>query len=94
VCELVGLLRKATRDSSYTISHHASWRMGLLGITVDDVERCLVEGVVVRKQDHGRNVKLILRGIDGNGVPFLMVAALSWPCPTIVTVMREGEDTT
>ncbi|MGI6519058.1 MAG: DUF4258 domain-containing protein [Bacillota bacterium] len=94
MCELVGLLRKATRDSSYTISHHASWRMGLLGITVDDVERCLVEGVVVRKQDHGRNVKLILRGIDGNGVPFLMVAALSWPCPTIVTVMREGEDTT
>ncbi len=94
MCEWVGLLRKAARDSSYIISHHASWRMGLLGITVDDVERCLVEGVVVRKQDHGRNVKLVLRGIDGDGVPFLMVAALSWPCPTMVTVMREDEDIT
>ncbi len=87
----------STEGSQRLLIYHKSSRILANGPSrnhVDDVERCLVEGVVVRKQDHGRNVKLVLRGIDGDGVPFLMVAALSWPCPTMVTVMREDEDIT
>ena len=88
----VVLLRKSIGDSSYTISQHAFQRMGERGITIDDIERCALEGEFLRKQDHGEDIKVVMRGCDGNREPFLMGAALCWPNPRVITVMREGED--
>ena len=85
------LLRKSVEDSSHTISQHAFQRMGERGITIDDIRRCASEGDFLRAQDHGGDLKVVLRGHDENRQPFLMVAALCWPTPTIVTVMREDE---
>ena len=88
----LALLRKSVQDSSYTVSQHAFRRMGERGITIDDIRRCALEGDFLRTQDHGEDVKVVLRGRDENQEPFLMVAALCWPSPTIITVMHEGED--
>ena len=90
--EWVVLLRKAIRDSKYIISDHALQRMGQRGITIEDVERCVIEGEVVGKQDHGGDVKWVLRERDEEGEIFFAVVALSRPRPVIVTVMRDHGD--
>ncbi len=88
----VVLLRKAVRESKYIISDHALQRMGQRGITIEDVERCVIKGEVVGKQDHGGNVKWVLRERDEEGEIFFAVVALSRPRPVIVTVMRDHGD--
>ena len=55
-------LRRAIRDSKYIVSEHALKRMGQRGITFEDIERCVIEGEVIDKQAHGKDVKWILRG--------------------------------
>ena len=55
--EWIVFLRKAIKDSKYIISEHALKRMGQRGITVEDVERCAIEGEVVGRQRRGENVK-------------------------------------
>lgn len=90
--EWIVFLRKAIKDSKYIISEHALKRMGQRGITVEDVDRCVIEGEVVDKQGHGENVKWVLRERDGEGEIFFVVVALSRPSPVIVTVMRNRDD--
>ena len=85
-------LRRAIRDSKYIVSEHALERMGQRGITFEDIERCVIEGEVIDKQAHGKDVKWILRGRDGEGGVFLMVIAFSRPSPVIITFVRDYED--
>lgn len=85
------LLHTAIKRASYTISKHAFHRMGERGVTVEDIEQCALNGDYIGSEDHGRDLKVILRGRDHSGEPFSMIAALSWPNPTIITVMREDE---
>ncbi|HIE12638.1 MAG TPA: DUF4258 domain-containing protein [Desulfotomaculum sp.] len=51
------------------------------GVTEPDLTRCLAGGEVLEDQDHGRDVKLLLRGVDSEGEEFYVVAALTYPRP-------------
>jgi len=75
--EWIVFLRTAIKDSKYIISDHAFERMGQRGITIEDVERCVIEGQVVDKQGHGENVKWVLRERDEEGEIFFAIVALS-----------------
>ncbi|MGE5586717.1 MAG: DUF4258 domain-containing protein [Clostridia bacterium] len=85
-------LRSAARQRSYVISRHAFQRMGERGITEEDIEKCVLKGQILEKQDHGGDVKLLVHGIDGEGEVFYVVVALACPCPVIVTVCRFRQD--
>lgn len=63
--------------------------MGERDIAEEDVARCAAGGEVLEVQDHGRDVKVLVRGVDGEGREFYLVAALRFPQPpVIVTVAR------
>ena len=85
-------LRSAASQHSYLISRHAFQRMGERGITEEDIERCVREGQILEKQDHGGDVKLLVQGTDGESEVFYVVVALAYPRPVIVTVCRFRED--
>ncbi|TDA68586.1 MAG: DUF4258 domain-containing protein [Clostridia bacterium] len=87
------ILRKAAKDRSYIISKHAHQRMGERDIAEQDVARCAARGEVLEIQDHGRDVKVLVRGVDSEGREFYVVAALRFPDPpVIVTVARFREE--
>lgn len=93
------LLRKAAKErragkeeQGYIISQHAFRRMGERGIAEEDILRFALEGEVLETQDHGRDLKVLVQGVDGEGQGFYMVVALSFPRPVIVTVCRFRED--
>jgi len=66
--------------------------MGERNIAEDEVARCAAEGKVLEVQHHGRDVKVLVEGVDGEGRKFYLVAALSFPRPVIVTVCRFREE--
>jgi hypothetical protein len=93
------ILRKAARERrdgqaarGYIISKHAFEMMGLRGIAEEDIMHCALEGEVLETQEHGRDFKVLVQGIDSEGQAFYMVVALSFPRPVIVTVCRFRED--
>jgi hypothetical protein len=86
------ILRKAVENRSYIISSHATRRMGEREITVADLEACLTVGEFIEDQDHGENVKALLRGTDCKSQEFYTVVALAFPRPVIVTVCRFQKD--
>lgn len=88
----VVILREAAKRRTYIISGHARQRMGERDIAEEDLARCAAEGEVLEVQDHGRDVKVLVRGVDGEGCAFYIVAALAYPRPVIVTVCRFREE--
>ncbi len=91
----IALLRKAARERNagnleegYIISRHALQRMGERGIAEEDITKCGLEGKVLETQDHGRDIKVLVQGVDSEGQDFYMVVALRFPRPVIVTVCR------
>ncbi|KKM11090.1 hypothetical protein SY88_10165 [Clostridiales bacterium PH28_bin88] len=95
----IALLRKAARERragnkerGYIISQHAFRRMGERGVAEEDITRCGLEGEVLENQDHGRDLKVLVQGVDAEGLDFYMVVALSFPRPVIVTVCRFQEE--
>lgn len=85
-------LRKAVAESKYYVRDHALHRMGQRGITLEDVDRCIMGGEVVDKQFHGKDPKWVLRSRDGEGDVFYVVVALARPQPVVVTVWRDRDD--
>ena len=82
------LLKKTGRTRSYIISNHAFIRMGERDISDDDVQRCPLEGQYIEHQEHGQDLKVLLRGECDDGSTFYMVVALAFQRPVIVTVCR------
>ena len=89
----VALLRKAVEQRTHIISSHARIRMGERNVSEVDVSDCCLYGQVIEEQDHGRDVKVLLQGVDTNGEAFFIVVALKYPRPVIVTVSRFLDDT-
>jgi len=86
------ILREAAKQRSYIISGHARQRMGERDVAEEDLARCAAEGKVLEVQDHGRDIKVLVQGVDGDGRAFYVVAALKYPRPVIVTVCRFREE--
>lgn len=66
------ILQKAAKERTYIISRHAHQRMGERDIAEEDVARCAAEGQVLEVQDHGRDVKVLVQGVDGEGREFYL----------------------
>ena len=85
------LLRKAVANSSYVVSQHALRRMGERAITIEDIEQCIRDGDCIGQEYHGRDPKVLIKGSDRNGEPFIVAITACWPVPAIITTMREDE---
>ncbi len=79
-------------EQSYIISQHASQRMGERGIAEEDITKCALEGKLLETQDHDRDIKVLVQGVDSEDNEFYIVVALSYPRPVIVTVCRFREE--
>ncbi len=73
----ISLVRKAARQRAYKISKHAFQRMGERDVSEECLEKCLLEGEPLEEQDHGRDIKVLLKGEDENHQEFYAVVALT-----------------
>lgn len=85
-------IRDKFSKEKFITSIHCIDRMDERGISICDLEATISSGVIIEKQQHSRDPKVIVQGKAQNGEDCYAVIALSEPNLTVVTVCWFSDD--
>lgn len=88
----VQYLRQKVENNKLTFSKHARKRMGERKIKYNDVEKAIIEGEPIERQEFGEDVKVLFQEATDNIPECYVVVATAYPTPVVVTVCRTKDE--
>lgn len=85
-------IRRAAWNQTLSFSDHALERMGERMITMDQVYECILYGINIETQYHGRDIKVVFQEPTAGTPGHYVIVADSTPFPEIVTVCSTVEE--